>query len=179
MTTERMPVEKVILHCIIYYNSQRVIENFPYTEEMISADIKPYASEIWNYSKHQMGANLISTDPTALILTLLPRTIGRFKRDGLWVNKLRYSCNGFTEQYLNGGTCTAAYNPEDVTSVWLVDAGCYTEFTLIDSRYQHKNLTEVQETQSCQRMIIKGTERDTRQSTQQYMEDFCSCLPLS
>jgi hypothetical protein len=111
-----------------------------------------------------MGANLISTDPTALILTLLPRTIGRFKRDGLWVNKLRYHCDGFTEQYLNGGTCTAAYNPEDVTSVWLVDAGCYTEFTLIDSRYQHKNLTEVQEMQSGQRMLIKGTERDNLQA---------------
>ncbi len=36
--------EKIVLHCIIYYNSQRIVENFPYTEDMIAAQVKPYAS---------------------------------------------------------------------------------------------------------------------------------------
>ena len=43
--------ERIILHCIIYYNSQRIIESFPYTEDMIAAQVKPYVSQIWNWGK--------------------------------------------------------------------------------------------------------------------------------
>ena len=34
--------EKIIIHCILFYNCKRVLENFPYTEEMLSQGIKPY-----------------------------------------------------------------------------------------------------------------------------------------
>ena len=54
--------ERIVLYCILYYNSGRVIENFPYTEAMISAGVKPHASAIWNWSRSQVGANLISVD---------------------------------------------------------------------------------------------------------------------
>lgn len=156
--------EKIVLHCIIYYNSQRVLENFPYTEEMIIAEVKPYASSVWNWSKSQIGANLISTDSKILVLTLLPRTTGKFSRDGLRVNKLRYHCDGFTEQYLSGGTCTVTYNPEDVSSIWLVDKGRYTEFTLIESRFKDKTIAQVQEVQTSQKNIIKEAEHKNLQA---------------
>jgi putative transposase len=83
-----MDFEKIVLHCIIYYNSQRIIENFPYTEDMIAAQVKPYASQIWNWGKSQIGANLIGIRKRKLMLTLLPRTTGKFSRYGLKVNKL-------------------------------------------------------------------------------------------
>src|SRR5699024_1554478 len=105
------------------YNSQRLIEKFPYTEDMITAKVKPCASAIWNWSKLQLGADLISVSKKDLILTLLPRTTGKFSRYGLKVNKLRYHCDGFTERYLNGSSVTVAYNPEDVSSVWLLEKG--------------------------------------------------------
>ena len=116
--------EKIVIHCIIYYNSQRIIENFPYTEEMIANHVKPYASNIWNWGKSQMGANLIFVDAKELMLILLPRTTGNFSRMGLKVNKLRYHCDGYTERYLSGGTVTVAYNPDDVTSVWVLELLC-------------------------------------------------------
>jgi len=156
--------EKIIIHCIIYYNSQRVIENFPYTEDMIAADVKPYASAIWNWGKNQIGANLISVGERELILTLLPRTTGKFSRHGLRANKLRYHCDGFTERYLNGGTVTVAYNPEDVSMVWLLEKGCYTEFTLIESRFQGKDLSQVEEIKSSQRSIVRASEKDNLQA---------------
>lgn len=156
--------EKIILHCIIYYNSQRIVENFPYTEDMIAAQVKPYASQIWNWGKSQIGANLIEIGKRELMLTLLPRTAGRFSRSGLKVNKLRYHCEGYTEQYLSGGDVTVAYNPEDVTCVWLLEDGGYTEFTIIESRYQGKDLTAVQELQESQRTIARGAVRDNLQA---------------
>lgn len=101
--------EKVILRCIIYYNSQRIIENFPYTENMIQNQIKPFASNIWEWGKTQTGANLITVDKEQIVLTLLPRTTGKFSRFGLRVNKMRYKHENFTEKYLAGGEVTVAY----------------------------------------------------------------------
>ena len=98
------------------------------------------------------------------MLTLLPRTTGKFSRSGLKVNKLRYHCEGYTEQYLSGGDVTVAYNPEDVTSVWVLEDGTYAEFRIIESRYQGKDLTAVQELQTSQRNIARGAVRDNLQA---------------
>ena len=57
-----------------------------------------------------------------------------------------------------------AYNPEDVTCVWLLEDGGYTEFTIIESRYQGKDLTAVQELQTSQRDITRGAVRDNLQA---------------
>ena len=59
---------------------------------------------------------------------------------------------------------TVAYNPEDVTSVWILEDGTYTEFTIIESRYEGKDLTTVQELQESQRDIARGAVRDNLQA---------------
>lgn len=156
--------EKIILHCMIYYNSKRIIENFPYTEAMINAQVKPYASCIWEWGKSLIGANLIAVGNRELMLTLLPRTTGRFGRRGLKVNKLRYHCEGYTEQYLSGGDVMVAYNPDDVSYVWVIENGIYTEFTLIQSRFKGKDLTEVQEIQDGQKNIAKNEMKNNLQA---------------
>jgi len=156
--------EKVIIHCIIYYNSQRIVENFPYTESMIAEHVKPYASCIWNWGKFQMGANLIEVGTRELILTLLPRTTGKFSRFGLKVNKMRYHCDGYTEQYLTGGEVAVAYNPEDVTSVWLLENGIYAKFTIVESRFEGKDLTAVQSLKTAPRDIAKGANHENLQA---------------
>ncbi len=156
--------EKIILHCIIYYNSQRIIENFPYTETMIAENVKPYASCIWNWGKSKIGANLIEVSAAELILTLLPRTTGKFSRFGLKVNKMRYHCDGYTEQYLKGDEVIVAYNPEDVTSVWLLANGIYAKFTIIESRFEGKDLITVHDLQTAQRSITKGANQDNLQA---------------
>ena len=159
-----MDFEKIILHCIIYYNSRRIIKNFPYTEVMIADKVKPYTSCIWEWGKSQIGANLIAVQNKELVLTLLPRTTGRFDRTGLKVNRLRYYCEGYTEQYLSGSIVTVAYNPEDVTFVWVLENGIYTEFNLIESRFEGKDLGAVKELQDSQRNITKGEMRNNLQA---------------
>ena len=61
--------ETVILRCILYYNSQRIIENFPYTEEMLQERVKPFASSIFEWGKQKEGVNLIPVSKEELILT--------------------------------------------------------------------------------------------------------------
>lgn len=156
--------EKVILRCIIYYNSQRIIENFPYTEGMIQNQIQPFASNIWEWGKTQTGANLITVDKEQIVLTLLPRTTGNFSRFGLRVNKMRYKHENFTEKYLAGGEVTVAYNPDDVSAVWLIDNGSYIRFDLIESRYKGKELSDVEIMQRGQKEIVKAATADNIQA---------------
>ena len=136
--------ETILLHCILYYNCQRIIENFPYTEEMLSANISPHASDIWNWGMRQPGANLITVSADELLMALMPRTTGTFTRLGLKVNQLRYARDGYTEAYLSGGSVTVAYNPDDVSCVWLLDKGSYIPFYLIETRFNGMSLEAVE-----------------------------------
>lgn len=147
--------EKIIIHCILFYNSRRVLENFPYTEEMLAQGIKPYASEIWNYGCNQEGCNLIGVGREQLILTLLPRAAGRFTRHGLAVNGLHYHNISYREQYLNGKECAAAYNPDNVCRVWLLEKGSYIPFDLIESRFRGKDLTGAGDMKQRQRDLVR------------------------
>ena len=49
-----------------------------------------------------------------------------------------------------------AYNPDDVSKVWLIDNGVYIVFELIESRFIGCNLAQVSDMQVNQRAIIKN-----------------------
>lgn len=151
--------EKIIIHTIIYYNN-RVLENFPYTEDMITDGIVPTPAGIWNYQTEYGNSNLLSVSREQLILTLLPRTEGRFTRKGLVVNKMRYDADGFTEEYLNGGKCTVAFNPDDASVVWLLKEGDYIKFSLIEKKYQGMSVNEVHTQKKKQRQYVAGFRED-------------------
>ncbi len=156
--------EHIILHCIIYYNSRRIIENFPYTEEMIAANVKPYATQIFEWGKHQLGANLIDIGPKELIQVLLPRTTGTFTRKGLRVHSLRYKHDNYAENFLKGGEVIVAYNPENVSEIWLVENGQYIPFTLIESQFKGKPLSAVQEIHRRRKQIVNSATEENLQA---------------
>ena len=156
--------ETIVLHCIIYYNTKLLLENFPFTEDMLKAQVKPFANCIWNYQLESLGSNLISVTAENLILTLLPRTNATFSRKGLKANGLRYKCEGFTERFLSGGTVVVAYNPEDCGTVWLCEKGTFTPFELIESRFAGKSIAAVQQMKDMQREITKAASIDVLQA---------------
>lgn len=157
--------EKILLRCIIYYNSQSVVENFPFAEDMIDANVKPYRNTIWNYMLEQYGG-LISITSEELVLTLLPRTPAKFSRKGLIANGIRYRHidGNFTQRYLSGDSVTVAYNPEDVSQVWLLGDGNYIPFELIEGRYAYKTISEVEEMRAKQKDLVKEEERGLLQA---------------
>ena len=123
--------QKVILRCIVHYNSKRKLSNISYTQDMLDKGIKPYPTELWNYGMKQAGANLIMVEKETLEMVLLPRTTGQFSRRGLLVNGLRYKKDGYTEYYLKGEKCVVSYNPDDVSNVYLVENGKSSHITAI------------------------------------------------
>ena len=109
--------KKVMLRCIVHYNSRRRLRKLNYTQEMIDRGIKPIPCELWVYGKTQPGANLINANKDVLSKTLLPRTSGKFTRKGLIVNGLRYKHDNYTERFISGGIYTVAFDPSNVSLV--------------------------------------------------------------
>ena len=158
--------ETILLRCIIHYNSKHIIKNFPYTEEMLELNVKPYSNSIWQYGIENLrGCNVLQNiTKEQIILTLLPRTEGSFSRFGLKVNGLRYFCEGFFERCLEGGKVTVTYDRTDVSCVWLFEEGKYTRFDLIESRYQGKDLEAVLAMKKRQNEIIEKEQKQSIQS---------------
>ena len=152
--------EVILIRSIVYYNGSRILENYPYTQAMIDRGLTPTAAGVWGFKRKESGANLIDVDRQKLSLVLLPRTTGRFSRDGLRVNKLRYvHCTGnYIDQYLTGGDAMVAYSPDNVSRVWLIDNGEYVEFHLIESRYKDLSIQSVEEIKERTRQLIKEHE---------------------
>ena len=154
MTLEEF--ERIVVRCIIYYNSERVISDYPYTNEMIRGQIRPYACDIWGYKSTEPGTNLIETTEREIVLTLFPRTEGRFTRYGLKVNGLRYHRDGYKEAYLKGGRCIVGYNPDDVTVVWLKTETDFEEFRIIETAYTGQTLDQVIEARRKKDAIVRN-----------------------
>ena len=149
--------ERIVVRCIVYYNSERVISDYPYTNEMIKAQVRPYACDIWAYKVQEPGTNLIEASEKEIVLSLLPRTEGKFTRYGLMVNKLRYHREGYKEAYLRGGTCVVSYNPDDVTVVWMkTDDTGYEEFRIIESAFAGQTLDQVTEAKKGQDALVRN-----------------------
>ena len=157
--------EKILIHCIVLYNSKTIVEKFPYSEEMLDAEIQPFRNTLWEHSMSENG-QLISVTEKELILTLLPRTSGTFTRSGLVANGIKYRNieGNYTENYLSGGSVTVAYNPEDVSFVWLIEAGRYIAFELIEKRFEGKTCEEVSGMKEKQKTLIENGKKERLQS---------------
>lgn len=131
---------------------------------MLKGKISPYANDIFTYGMNLAGTNLVKVDKRQLMLVLLPRTTGKFTRSGLIVNHVRYKNPNYAEKYLSGGNVTVAYNPDDSSSVWLVDKGNFIEFELIESRYRSKKFSEIEMMQTQKKEIIKSVQENNMQA---------------
>ena len=157
--------ERIVVRCIVHYNCERVIPNYPYTAEMLSDGVLPYANTIWNWKKDNTGETLIDVSKRDLILTLLPRTRGVFTRYGLKVNGLRYFADGYKEQFLQGGNAIVAYNPDNCNHVWVREKdGTFVESSLIENRFSDMSLVSVQDIQRQQKQLVQDTMRDNYQA---------------
>ena len=157
--------ERIIVRCIIHYNCERVLQNYPYDPEMLDASVPPHANAIWNWKKENAESNLIVISKDTLTLTLLPRTTGNFTRRGLKANGLRYFADGYKEQFLRGGNITVSYDPENCSKIWIKEKdGSFVKFTLIENRFSNMSLEEIQNIQKQQKQLVQNTTREQYQS---------------
>ena len=146
--------ERIVVRCIIHYNCNRVIHNYPYSSKMLEEGVRPNANAIWNYKSRDESDCLIDVSKNELIYTLLPRTTGNFTRYGLKVNGLRYYSKDYKENFLKGGECIVAYNPDNCSFIWLKERnGKFVQFTLIESRFADMPFTSVADIKQKQKKL--------------------------
>lgn len=151
----------VLLRCILHYNSKRIVDTIPY---QYIGKIKPYANDIFMQSESENPNCFISISKGRLSTLLLPRTEGKFKRNGLLVNGLRYRAYNFINDYLDGGSAIVAYDPYDVSKVHLIRDNEYYQFDLINDFFNGKSLSEANEIKKKKREILGQYQSETLQS---------------
>ena len=148
--------ERIVILCIIHYNCGRTIE-LPYG----IMGVKRHANCLWNACLEARPDTLIDVDIETLRLVLLPRCRARFRRDGLMVNKLRYRAEGYTNRYLKGGDAIVAYDPANVSNVWLYEAGEFHKFDLVESFFAGMALDALGESRSKPTSVAGGEELES------------------
>ena len=97
----------------------------------------------------------MEVDVENLMKILLPRTMGKFTRNGLSVNGLHYHNSLYREQYLDGKECEVAYDPDMTNMVWVLENGSYIAFELIEVRFGNMDLEKVRILKGKQRGLVK------------------------
>jgi transposase InsO family protein len=157
--------ERIVIRCIIHYNCERILDTYPYSSEMLDANVPPFANKIWNWKLSNQESNLIKVSKKEMSLTLLPRTKGKFTRRGLTANGLRYFADGYKERFLQGGDVIVSYDPEICNAIWIKESnGSFVEFNLIEKRFSNMSLEEIQNIQCQQKQLVQKTVRDQYQS---------------
>ena len=139
--------------CVNHYNHNRLIDNIPY--DCVINNVKPFANEIFNYSYLRNPNAFIKISNEDLQKVLLPRTTAKFTRKGLIVNGLRYRALGYVNKFLEGGKCVVAYNPNNVSFVFLIENGEFKKFELIEKFFEEKSFEEANKIKKQKKDIIK------------------------
>lgn len=66
--------------------------------------------------------------------------------------------------FLKGGNVTIAFNPDDVSSVWVIDKGNFIEFELIESQYKDNTLEEIERIREKQNEMIREAQEENLQA---------------
>ena len=148
---------KVVIHCVLYLNSSRMIENvhIPETE--------PTAAALWMWKEQQGKSMMVPIEAEELYLFGLPRKTITLSRKGIHHQGLIYvsaDCKRLLEQTKASGKFQIAYDPENVSHVYLVDGMEYHTFQLAEAHRQYAGATESE--YQMEREQHKGSRREAK-----------------
>ena len=172
---------RIVLKCVIYYNSRYIMGNFPLTTAMMQVGVPPIAARIWTSCP---SSSLTTVDSAKLGLTLLPRADGRITQHGLEVFALNFSNALFKKRFVKAGLSgrekvVIAYNPACLDSIWLFENGEYTEFRLMQDQYRGKTLAEVQDAQQTQKKAAVDWKKQDLQAQLDLMADISAIASMT
>lgn len=139
----------IVIKCVLYFNNSHVMASFPRSENQILGDVPPIAAKLWAFSTTQLDHELETiTDLERFRMALLPRANGSITQRGLEVFSIRYNNEGFKKRFVQAGAkgrekVVVAYNPDDLSQVWLYEAWEYVSFVVIQQQYRGKSLAEL------------------------------------
>lgn len=132
---------KIVIHCVLYLNSCRVLENFN-KKEVVAA---PIPAELWRWHEEEGRSGIILVSQEQLYHMSLPRKTASLTRKGIGSQGLWYVCKDYKkllEQKKAGERVTIAYDPENVNNIYLLDGLDYIPFELVSYCKQYAGASE-------------------------------------
>lgn len=166
--------EEAVIRSILFHNNSRILEDFPYTEQMLTDKVQPTPQAIFTWGREQTGASLIPCSRDQIIRTLLPRSTGRVTRKGILALGVRYRFveGDHLEEYLAGKKkVVIAYDPDDIGVAFVIEKGRYEALELIESRYVQKSLAEVDSMKKKQKELTKAMLKQNLQGEIDLLKD--------
>lgn len=132
---------KVVIHCVLYLNSCRIIQNCQMGEAT------PVAAGLWKWYEEQGQSMVIPVSGEMLYQFGLPRKTATLSRKGIGKNGLWYVSRDYKkllERKRIGDTVQIAYDPENVSQVYVIDGMEYLHFELASYCKQYIGATEAE-----------------------------------
>lgn len=149
---------KVVIHCVLYLNRSRIIQNCKI------AEATPTAAELWKWYLGENQSMVIPVEGEKLYQFGLPRkqtTLTRkgINNNGLWYVSVEYK--KLLEQHRIGEKIQIAYDPENVSKVYMVEGMEYIPFELANYEKQYIGATQAEY------QIERDKHRNSRQELEQ------------
>ncbi len=125
---------EVLIHCILYLNGYRVLENYQMTQEMIEQDTAPTAAGLWRYYANTGKSALMEINGDEVYYMSLPRKTGKLTRKGITHNHFTYINRELMsseqgQRYI-GQKMSFAYDEQNVQRIYMIQDGSYIPFEL-------------------------------------------------
>ena len=137
---------RIVINCVIYINSARIMESYIYTSEMVKDEIASIPNKIWNWYEKNNDSALIPVDDESLYLMSLKRKKASISRKGILYNGIYYKNNRISQILSNikGSSVTVAYDEDNIKYIYMVQEGEYIKFVIPDE-YMEFSSYSVQE----------------------------------
>lgn len=132
---------RVVIHCVLYLNGCRILENCAVREA------KPVSTALWKWYTEQGESMIIPVDGEQLYQFGLPRKSATLARKGISNHGLWYVSAGYKkllERKKIGENIQIAYDPEDVSKLYLIEGMEYIPFVLADFEKQYAGATQTE-----------------------------------
>lgn len=132
---------KVVIHCVLYLNSCRIIEN------SLVGNATPTATGLWNWYEDENQSMVIPVSGEQLYQFGLPRKSATLSRKGIGNQGLWYTGPEYKrllERKKVGDTIQIAYDPDNVSHVYLIEGMEYIPFELASYCKQYIGATQAE-----------------------------------
>ena len=140
---------KIIIHCVVYINSARILNNYMMGADMVAAGAKPISASLWMWYRNYKYDMTIPVYELEINQLILQRKEAVFSRKGIRHNKLWYvyeNMEYMLEKLGTGKKVTIGYDDENTSYIYLIEDGEYIRFelSLSDHVYGGISLLEYQ-----------------------------------
>ena len=170
----RLDIEEftaVIIQCVLYCNTGRVVDLFSRTPEMTRDEMVPIPMNIWNWLVAHKYDTRIPISAEEVYLRLLPRDKAIISRHGVRFKNLYYTNDEMEEQLVKSGVSGArkidiAYDPEQTNRIYWIQNGIYEPLDLTSSSaiYADLSFTEIEQINQQEKEIRKSVDTQILQT---------------